>query len=122
MPPRARAHALSRRHRFAGPGAFGPVLRGGRKLRGDDLVLHAVPGAGAASRIGVALSRRHVRSAVHRNRIKRVVREAFRRHPLKGCGLDCVVAIRRRIEPSAMRGLPQEVLRLLDQLHAAERR
>ncbi|HET7548014.1 MAG TPA: ribonuclease P protein component [Usitatibacter sp.] len=122
MPPRARAQALSRRHRFTGPGAFGPALRSGRKVRGDTLVLHAARASGDASRVGIALSRRHVPSAVARNRIKRIVREAFRRHPLKHCEIHCVFALRERVRPEALVRLPDEVARLLDELQRAERR
>ena len=117
MPPRARAQSLSRRHRFTAQGSFGPVLRSGRKLRGDALVVHAVAGMAGPSRLGVALPRRHVRSSVERNRIKRIVREAFRRHPLKDLGIDCVVAARAGIDSVEASLLRRELGRLFDQLH-----
>jgi ribonuclease P protein component len=120
MPPGARAQALPRRHRFTTQGAFGPVLRTGRKARGNHLVIHASASATGASRIGVALSRRHVPSAVERNRIKRVVREAFRRHPVKCAGIDCVVMVRHRLDPGLALGT--EVRRLLDELQATSAR
>jgi ribonuclease P protein component len=39
------------------------------------------PGAGPEARLGLAISRKVSRRAVQRNRIKRVVRECFRRRP-----------------------------------------
>lgn len=121
MPPRERAHALPKTYRIGGEGAFGPVLRSGIKMRGEHLVVHAVPGTSEGSRIGIAVSRRNLPSAVRRNRVKRIVREAFRRHPLKVSGMDCVVVLRQRIEPSAMGLLRDEVTGLFDRLQATER-
>ena len=51
-----------------------------------------------ASRFGVALTRRLVPSSVARNRLKRIAREAFRRHELRSAGLDCVLTLRTRID------------------------
>ena len=94
MPGGARPQGLSRRHRFVARGSFGPVLGAARKVRGALAVVHAVPGSAGRSRLGVALTRRLVPSSVERNRVKRVVREVFRRHAVKHAGVDCVVALR----------------------------
>ena len=42
-------------------------------------------------RLGLAISRKVAKSAVARNRLKRIVRESFRHHQGKLGGLDCVV-------------------------------
>jgi ribonuclease P protein component len=58
------------------------------------------------ARLGLAISKRNIRHAADRNRIKRVVREGFR---LQGCalgGLDIVVMARQ-----AARGVDKGVLR-----------
>jgi ribonuclease P protein component len=94
MPRDPRAEGLSRRHRFHVQGSFGPILRGARKLRGSHAVLHVSPGRPGASRFGIAVTRRHVRSAVDRNLVKRKLRETFRRHGVKRAGLDLVVTFR----------------------------
>jgi ribonuclease P protein component len=52
---------------------------------------------------------------VQRNRVKRALREAFRRHPVKFAGLDLVVMFRVRIEPSEERAVVDEIKGLLDQ-------
>jgi ribonuclease P protein component len=122
MPRRAGAQGLSRRHRFTAQGSFGPVLRSARKIRGDAMVIHATRGRPGCSRLGVALTRRFVPSAVERNRMKRVLREVFRRHPVKLAGLDCVVTFRRALSPSEKADLAREAERLLDELQRAEAR
>ncbi len=116
MPRSARQEGLSRRHRYTTPGAFGPVLGGSRKLRGATAVVHVLPVPGRPSRIGVALTRRLVPSSVDRNRLKRTVREAFRRHPVKHAGLDCVVALRARYEPAQLPRIRAELQSLFDRL------
>ncbi len=122
MPPREWAQALPRRHRFTSQGSFAPILRGGRKFRGEHLVVHALLVAPGPSRIGVALARRLVPLAVERNRVKRIVREAFRRHGVKHEGLDCIVALRGKLDSVPRRQLAQEFARLLDELDRPEGR
>ena len=111
----ARKDGLSRRHRFAVQGSFGPVLRSPRKLRGTIAQLHVVAGLPGVSRLGIALTRRNAPSSVLRNRIKRTVRELFRRHPVKRAGLDLVVALRMKLAPGGEKALGAEVAALLDQ-------
>jgi ribonuclease P protein component len=43
------------------------------------------------ARLGLAVSRKHVRTAVERNKIKRVIRESFRKNQHLLSGLDIVV-------------------------------
>lgn len=45
----------------------------------------------ARPRLGLAISRKVAKLAVARNRIKRIVRESFRRHQQELASLDCVV-------------------------------
>lgn len=122
MPRHARKKGFSRRHRFAQRGSFGPVLRSPRKIRGRLAVVHAVTGAGGVSRLGIALTRRLVPSSLERNRIKRMVRETFRRHEVKAGGLDCVVTLRSRFDPCTAEELRVEVASLFDQLRNTDRR
>jgi ribonuclease P protein component len=119
MPRAARAGGFSRRHRFKVQGSFGAVLRSSRKLRSPHAVLHVSPGLPGSSRLGVALTRRLLPSAVQRNRVKRALREAFRRHPVKGAGLDLVVMFRVRFEPAEHRTVVGEVSGLFDQANMA---
>lgn len=51
----------------------------------------ARPSGLAWPRLGLAVSRKHVRRSTQRNRLKRLVRESFRRHQELLNGLDVVV-------------------------------
>ena len=115
MPRDARPEGFSRRHRFTCRGSFGPLLSGGRKLRGRYAVLHVASRAADGSRLGIALTRRFVPSAVERNRMKRALREAFRRHGLKAAAVDCVVTLRGRFEPAERPAVVEEIRGLFDQ-------
>jgi ribonuclease P protein component len=75
----ASARSGSRR-RLSRSAEFDRVVRQGRSLAGRDLVLHSFPrpsaGEDAEPRLGVSVGRR-VGGAVERNRVKRLLREAF---------------------------------------------
>jgi ribonuclease P protein component len=43
------------------------------------------------ARLGLAIAKKHVKLAVDRNRIKRVIRDSFRQHRKLLAGLDLVV-------------------------------
>ena len=122
MPRSARNEGYSRRHRFSARGSFGAVLRGSRKLRGRFAVIHVAPGRSGQSRLGVALTRRLVPLSVDRNRVKRLVRDAFRRHAAKRAGFDCVVALRERFDASQSAAMVEEINSLLAQLPRSEAR
>ena len=54
--------------------------------------------SGKPARLGLAVAKKHVRRAVARNRIKRLIRESFRRHRDLLEGLDIVVLVRPGVE------------------------
>lgn len=47
------------------------------------------------ARFGMIVGKKTLALATDRNRMKRVIREAFRQHSIKLCGLDMVVMLRR---------------------------
>ena len=91
---------LPRSARIRGRNDFRRIF--GRKLRVSDrwITLYADLGSAGHVRLGIAASRR-LGNAVQRNRIKRLVREAFRRlrHELP-VGTDWVVIPKPGSEPS----------------------
>jgi ribonuclease P protein component len=61
--------------------------------------------------LGVVVSKRIVRHAVERNHIKRLVREAFRRHQESLCAFDMVILAR---SPEAGTRAVSAILELTD--------
>lgn len=53
------------------------------------------------ARLGMAISKRVLKNAVDRNRIKRIVRESFRSHQQVLSGLDIVVMCRDEVKQMA---------------------
>ena len=75
---------------------FDVVFRKGRSSRTAFLVLYALPNGLDRTRIGFSISSRKVRLATTRNRLRRLLREVFRRH--RGSikpGHDIVIAVTR---------------------------
>ena len=70
----------------------------------------------AEPRLGLAIAKKHVRRAVDRNRVKRVVREHFRLHSEGIGGLDIIVLARRGLaeqtRPELRAGLERHWRRL----------
>jgi ribonuclease P protein component len=116
MPREARRHGLSRRHRFAERGSYGTVLKSGHKLRGRFATLHAGRSPSGHSRLGIALTRKMIPAAIERNRVRRLVRETFRRHGAKLLPMDCVVTLRQAVQAADFALFRSELGTLLDQL------
>ncbi len=93
-PPAKSRFRFPRRRRLIHVREFEAVYDGRVRKNEGPLVVHSVPNQFAHPRMGLAISRR-TGSAVARNRIKRRLREAFRRlqHDLPQ-GYDLVVAVR----------------------------
>jgi ribonuclease P protein component len=101
MDPMGPRLTLPRRLRVVRSGDFSRAYREGSRARGGILVVVAVPNGLDHPRLGLSVGRRIWRSAVRRNRVKRIFREAFRleQHALPA-GHDLVlIPAAPRLEP-----------------------
>jgi len=79
------------------------------------------PNGLSLARIGIVAGKRIAPRAVDRNRVKRLVRQAFRKARQGLPGMDIVVQLRRAPAPGSYARLAGEIAKLLDEL-AAQRR
>jgi ribonuclease P protein component len=109
LPPRARIRR----------GAdFTACFAARQRLSGRYFLLHWRRAAVATPRLGLAIAKRVERTAVGRNRIKRQLREAFRRRRSGLPPLDLVVLARSEASRAANRALRADIEALFDRLLA----
>jgi ribonuclease P protein component len=85
------------RRRLRTAAEFDAVFKRGVRLGGRLFLLVVAPNAVKVDRLGLAVSRR-VGGAVERNRVRRLLRESFRRTERVGeVGLDLVVVAHREL-------------------------
>jgi len=92
--PSAHPEAFPRANRLLSPAEFGRVFKSGRRFGDDCFTVIVTPALGQNARLGLAVSKKVSKSAVQRNRIKRIVRESFRKHSAHLPAVDLVVMAR----------------------------
>ena len=117
MPGASSGGGRSRRRRLSRSAEFERVYRQGRSHANRFLVLYAFPRGGEdEARLGLSVSRK-VGGAVDRNRVKRLVREAFAARVAElPAGHDVVVVARPDVRELAEREGLAGVRRALDEL------
>jgi ribonuclease P protein component len=80
--------------RLRAPKQFTQVYNQGRRLGNECFSANVWPNSQGVARLGLSIAARTVGNAVHRNRIRRAIRETFRLHQNELPALDIVIGAR----------------------------
>ena len=109
--------AGERRYRLTGVGAYDALFADGRRRDGEFLQLLFLPARlGATGRAGYAIPKKLLPSAVDRNRIRRVLREAVRAARPPVAAYDVVLRLKRSCPRADARLVAADARRLLAEL------
>ncbi|QKT03624.1 ribonuclease P protein component [Ectothiorhodospiraceae bacterium 2226] len=89
---------FGRCRRLLNPAEYRRVFEAPCRRSRDGLTVLARPNGLDRARLGLAVSKRQLKHAVARNRIKRLARESFRHHQAELVGWDVVVSARASAE------------------------
>lgn len=107
-----------RRARLTRTADFRAVFSDNVRSSGGDMTVLARKNDLGYPRLGLAVSRRAVRRAVDRNRLKRLVRESFRRHAACLQPMDYVVLARSGLERRDPAGIARSLARHWERFRA----
>lgn len=113
--------ALNRALRLRKSSEFQRVRQQGRSIASRLLILAWVPNEVGKLRIGFVVSKRISKLAVERNRVKRLLSEAIRRHISElPSGWDIVLSARNHITIADLRALEEDIVNLLHRARLLE--
>src|SRR5574343_1088467 len=109
---------FARRYRLTKTDEFSSVFGFRKAIRGQWLMLHFQPRGEdeISARLGLVIGKKQLKRAVDRNRVKRVIRDQFRRQRAELPAVD--LAVRLMARPDEVRGpaLAADFLALLERL------
>lgn len=108
-----RSESFRRDSRLLQAGEFSDVFAARQRLQSGPLQLYFAANGRKQARLGLAISLRASGTAVVRNRLKRLAREAFRRQQDSLSGLDVVVSVNQPISTSVQRSFADNLKKLL---------
>lgn len=80
--------------RLLTPAAFDAAFKSGKRFAVGPLMAVVAPNSLGYPRLGFALAKRHAKTAVQRNRIRRALREQFRLAQAQLAAVDLVISLK----------------------------
>lgn len=89
------AYTFTRQQRLLTPAQFQAVFQDAPfRASHQQLLILSRPNGLPQARLGLVIAKKHIRLAVGRNRVKRLIRESFRHRQQQLAGLDVIVLAR----------------------------
>ncbi len=101
--------------RLLGPSQFNPVFQEANYKLSSATVL-ILARKSSMTRLGVVVAKKNIKSAVQRNRIKRLIRESFRLRKQEFDTIDLVVLVRRGLDQMENLEILNQLNKLFDDL------
>lgn len=101
---------------------FDRVFKHRKRLYGRCFLVYHYPNQQAHARLGIIASKRNVRFAVHRNRIRRLIKEQFRLQQSALPPIDAVFVVKKGSGELTNTELTQCVLTLLNKLSTGRKK
>ncbi len=90
--------------------------RNSQRASSRELLCLGRPNESGIHRLGLVIAKKHVRLAVQRNRVKRIIRDSFRTHRHLFPPMDIVILARPGLAALSRQALHQELLLLWQKL------
>lgn len=114
--------SFPRTGRLLKPGDFRSVFKGSQyKVSCRHFLILAISNQQTQSRLGIIVAKKHIAKAVQRNRLKRLIREWFRRDQGFQRHLDLVVLVRKDADKLSNSQLTDKLSRQLRDLNTKTR-
>ena len=107
--PAKKTHGFPAQLRLSQAAEFQRVFKRGRRSSDECFIVLARSNQAGCARLGMAIARKHVPTAVARNRIKRLIRESFRRHQHELPAVDIVVMSRQTTATASIDSLEKSL-------------
>lgn len=102
--------------RLLGPAQFNPVFQKTVFKLSSPTILILVGNSDSPPRLGIIVAKKHIKTAVQRNRLKRIIRESFRLRQAEFGTIDLVVLARQGLDQLDNKEVLAQINKLLDEL------
>ena len=102
---------MFKNHKLSESEDFQRVFKQNKSLRDRYWLILYRPNGLEVSRLGMAVAKKNVKQAVQRNRIKRIIRESFRKKKEDIAGVDVVVLARQGVCKESNRALNTAIVK-----------
>jgi ribonuclease P protein component len=109
---------LKRQNRITTTKQFGFLFARAKKIHQRRFSFYCHPNNLEIARLGLVVAKRNQKKAVHRNRIKRIIRECFRRKQKVLNGQDLIVVVRCGVENVSSLDLQRELCEQMERIAA----